>query len=68
MPKIFKLDCRDVTHLVLAAEDRRLTWRERLGVRLHMAICEACPRFARQVSLMRAAVGRWKQYGDGGPD
>jgi hypothetical protein len=64
----FMLNCREVTHLVLEAEDRRLSWRERLGMRLHMMICEACPRFVRQVSFMRSAVGRWKSYADGDKD
>lgn len=54
------LDCREVTALVLAGEDRRLSWRERLGIRLHMVICEACPHFVRQVTLMRRALNRWK--------
>ena len=63
------LNCRDVTRLVLEGEDRRLRLSERLGVRVHMLICKACPKFARQVQFMRGAMGRWKQYaeGDGEP-
>ncbi len=55
-----KLNCREVTALVLAGEDRRLSWGERLGVRLHMMVCKACPRFTLQVTLMRRALNRWK--------
>jgi hypothetical protein len=54
------LDCREATALVLAGEDRRLSFGERVGVRLHMMVCQACPRFARQVALMREALRRWK--------
>jgi hypothetical protein len=54
------LDCREVTALVLAGEDRRLSLGERLGVRLHMLVCKACPRFVQQVTLMRRALNRWK--------
>lgn len=61
------LSCRDVTRLVLEGEDRHLRLSERLGVRVHMIICKACPKFARQVQFMRGAMGRWKQYGDGDP-
>jgi len=60
----FDLNCKQVTHLVLQREDRSLSWRERLGVRFHLLICKACPRFVRQVELMRGAMGRWKRYGD----
>lgn len=54
------LNCREVTALVLAGEDRRLSWGERVGVRLHMVVCKACPRFTGQVTLMRRALNRWK--------
>lgn len=59
------LDCRDATRLVLEAEERPLTLVERLSLRMHLAICAACPRFVRQVRLMRSAMGRWRAYRDG---
>jgi len=59
------LNCREVTALVLAGEDRRLNLGERVGVRLHMLVCKACPRFTRQVTLMRRALNRWKADGEG---
>nr|WP_077038364.1 hypothetical protein [Pelomonas sp. KK5] len=55
-------DCREVTRRVLLAEETPLTLGERLGVRFHMLICKACPKFARQLSLMRRASERWRQY------
>lgn len=60
-----KLDCREVTRLVLEGEDRNLGLGERLRVRLHLAICKACPQFVSQVALMRQAMGRWKGYAEG---
>jgi hypothetical protein len=58
----FARTCRDVARLVLEGEDRELGWLERWALRSHMLICKACPRFARQVALMRGAVGRWSAY------
>lgn len=55
-------NCREVTALVLARQERELGLAERLAVRLHMVICQACPRFARQVALMRRAMPRWRAY------
>ena len=59
-------NCREVTALVLAGEDRRLDFIERLALRLHLQICAACPKFSRQVALMRQALPRWRAYRDGG--
>jgi hypothetical protein len=64
MSALFR-NCREVTALVLAGEDRRLGALERLTVRLHMQICAACPKFERQVALMRHALPRWRAYRDG---
>ena len=59
-------NCREVTELVLAGEDRRLGLVERLAVRVHLRICEACPKFFRQVALMHQALPRWRAYRDAG--
>ncbi len=61
---LMKKTCREVTALTLQALDRELSWQERLGVRLHMVICSACPKFARQAQFMRSAMGRWKDYSE----
>jgi hypothetical protein len=62
--KFLDRNCREVTRLVLAGEDRALNWFERLLVRQHLRVCGACPRFSRQVALMREAMGRWRRYSD----
>ena len=58
--------CRDVTRLVLEREDRTLSLRERLAVRVHLWICATCPGFERQVLFMRGAMGRWRRYREDG--
>ena len=54
--------CKEVTALVIAREDRELPVVERLALRMHMAICNACPRFERQVLTMRNAMKQWRAY------
>lgn len=56
------INCREATRLVLQGEDRALTPRERLVLRFHLLICKACPRFVRQVRLMRRATDQWRAY------
>lgn len=39
--------------LVTQSLDRRLTWSERAGVRIHLAFCDNCARFMKQMCLIR---------------
>jgi predicted anti-sigma-YlaC factor YlaD len=64
MMNFLQRNCREVTALVLAGEDRRLGFVERWAVRAHLKVCTACPRFYRQVALMRQALPRWRAYRD----
>ena len=54
--------CKDVAHLVLESQDRRLRKTEALSMRLHWLACGGCRRFRDQQRLMRVALDRWKQY------
>ncbi len=60
--KFLQRNCRQVTALVLAGEDRRLGLVECWVVRAHLKVCGACPAFNRQVALMRQALPRWRAY------
>ena len=53
--------CKEVAALLVAREDRALPPLERLALRLHLAACDACPKFERQLQLMRRAFGRWRE-------
>ena len=52
--------CREVTALLVAREDRALAWHERLALRLHLALCDTCPRFARQMLALRLGLQQWR--------
>lgn len=60
----FNRTCKEVSALVIAREDRMLPWRDRLALRLHMAVCAACPTFERQVLTMQNAMRQWRHYED----
>jgi len=57
--------CKEVTALLIAREDRELPVVEQLALRMHMAMCKACPPFERQVLSMRNAMKNWRHYTDG---
>ena len=58
----FKRTCKEVSALLVAREDRALPLAERVALRLHLAMCEACPRFERQLLTMRNAMKQWRAY------
>jgi anti-sigma factor RsiW len=45
--------CKETTVLASRAMDARLSFGDRLALRLHLAICENCTRFVRQLKEMR---------------
>lgn len=59
-----KLTCKESAALLLAREDRALPLKDRAALRLHLAICAACPRFERQLLTMRNAMKQWRSYRD----
>jgi len=51
------MDCKHATRLLSQGQERQLPWRQRLGLRLHLLLCDACAQFFRQLALLRAAIG-----------
>ena len=51
--------CKEITQLALEKHERRLVWRERLGLRMHYLFCAACARFEQQMQFLRQAA---RQY------
>ncbi len=58
------LTCRQTFLLGMEANYRQLSWRERLGVRLHLTFCDACGRFKRQMEFIREAGRRFSREQD----
>ena len=61
-----KLTCREATRLLLVQEDRELTIAEKLSLKLHLTICDACTRFVSQVEFMKRAKAGWRRYRESG--
>lgn len=54
------LSCRQASQLLSQSRERRLALRQRLGLRLHLLLCDACRQFALQLKQLRRAA---RQYG-----
>ena len=50
------LSCKEVTRLVSQDLDRRLPFGRRVALRVHLAICDGCTNFKKQMDILRRAV------------
>ena len=49
------LSCKDATHLLSDAQDRKLALAERLQLKMHLAVCVGCTRYKQQIAFIRRA-------------
>ena len=54
------LSCREATRLLSQRQERALTTVEIVKLRLHLVVCVACTRFARQLAFLRTALARYR--------
>ena len=50
------LTCKDATRMIASEEFAEAGWRKRLGVRLHLAMCRHCRRYAVQMQAIGACA------------
>ncbi len=50
------LSCKQVTRMVSQGLDRELNFTERVRLRVHLAICDGCTNFSRQMEFLRKAM------------
>jgi hypothetical protein len=62
--RLFARSCRAMARLISESQERRLRLGERVLLRMHLSVCDACTRFRKQVKFMSRAMGRWKQYSE----
>jgi hypothetical protein len=55
------LSCKEATRLVSQGLDRRLGLGERVALRVHLAICDGCNNFSKQLAFLRKAISRLAQ-------
>ncbi len=53
------LSCKEVTHLLSEAQDRKLTLSEKMHLEMHLAMCKGCSNFKGQMKFLREACLRY---------
>lgn len=50
------LNCHEVTRLYSEAQERELTLKERMGLQMHVLMCDGCRNFGKQMHTLRRVV------------
>ena len=56
------LSCKQVTRLVSQGLDRELGFADRVRLRVHLAICDGCTKFSKQLAFLRAAMAKLAEH------
>jgi len=55
------MNCKQATELMSQGQDRTLSKRERVALRLHLLICKGCSNYSRQLAFIREAMQRFRE-------
>ena len=58
------ITCKEATRLVSQGLDRRLGLGQRVALYLHLAVCDACSHFRKQMLFLRKAMRRLAESSD----
>lgn len=53
------LSCKQATELMSQEQDRPLDFKERLGLRFHVAMCTGCRNFRKQMTFLHEACAHY---------
>ena len=53
-----KISCKEASRLISQSMDERLSFGQRLRLRLHLTLCDACRNFKSHLQLLRRGVAR----------
>jgi hypothetical protein len=56
------LSCKEVTRLVSQGLDQRLPFGRRVALRIHLAICDGCTNFSKQLGFVRKAMAKLAEH------
>jgi hypothetical protein len=55
-----RISCKDASRLISQLQDGDIPLPERLRIRLHLLLCDACTRFEQQMRFLRAALRNYR--------
>lgn len=58
------LNCKATTRLVSEAQERQLSLREKMGLKVHLMMCSGCRNFSQQIPFLRQTMRAFAQGRD----
>lgn len=58
------LNCRDVTRLCSESQDRELSFKESMSLKVHTMMCSGCRNFGQQMDTIRQAMRNFVKADD----
>jgi len=55
------ISCKDASRLISQMQDGNLPFPQRVRIRLHLLLCDACSHFEQQLRFLRRAMERYRQ-------
>lgn len=62
------MNCKQTTRLLSDAQERPLSWSERLAVKLHISMCSGCRNFGSQMPSLRQIARAYAKSAVGEPE
>ena len=58
------IPCQEATKLMSLAMERKLSLRESVQLKLHLAVCDLCERFLKQIRSLRQILRAYQPQGE----
>ena len=55
-----RISCKDASRLISQLQDGNIPLAQRLRIRLHLMVCDACTRFEQQLRFLRSALQTYR--------
>ena len=62
--KHWMFNCKEVTRMVSESLDRKLSFHQRVGLRMHLLMCKFCSRYQRQLLFLRETVRLYTEHSE----
>lgn len=62
------LNCQDITRLISESQERSLSVKEKMALKMHVMMCSGCRNFGRQMFTIRNAARAYARGEDVQPD
>lgn len=56
MPKILKIDCKHATYLISKQQETKLSFLDKLKLKLHIKVCACCSLFYKQMDQIASLL------------